>query len=196
MKVCELCKKEFNTKSAKARFCGKFCKNKAWRDENKEYKARKLTEWRNNNPEKAKANYVNRDKEKEALAKAAYYIANKFRINKLGVERATKRYHSDLNFKLRKILRCRLLNALKDETKGGSAIDGLGCSIEELRDYLESKFKPGMTWENHGLNGWHIDHIQPLVNFDLTNPEQVTIACRYTNLQPLWAKDNLIKADK
>jgi hypothetical protein len=77
-----------------------------------------------------------------------------------------------------------------------SSIDYLGCEIEELRRYLESKFLPGMSWENYGRNGWHIDHIIPLSSFDLSDPGQFRKACHFTNLQPLWAKDNLTKGAK
>ena len=69
----------------------------------------------------------------------------------------------------------------------------LGCTIPELKQYLESKFQEGMTWENWGVHGWHIDHIIPLSSFDLTCREQFLKVCHYTNLQPLWAKDNLSK---
>jgi len=53
-----------------------------------------------------------------------------------------------------------------------------------------------MTWDNWTLDGWHIDHIKPLASFDLTDRKQLLEACHYTNLQPLWAKDNLTKNDK
>ena len=68
----------------------------------------------------------------------------------------------------------------------------LGCSVEFARRYLESLFLPGMTWDNHGE--WHIDHIRPCASFsDLTQLEQQQECCHYTNLQPLWAEDNLSK---
>jgi len=85
--------------------------------------------------------------------------------------------------------------AIKKHSKTGSAVRDLGCSIDELKQHLESKFLPGMTWNNYGRFGWHIDHIRPLSQFDLTNPEQLKIACHYTNLQPLWWRDNLSKGD-
>ena len=53
-----------------------------------------------------------------------------------------------------------------------------------------------MTWDNYGYYGWHIDHITPLASFDLTNRQQLLEACHYTNLQPMWAKDNMTKSDK
>lgn len=70
----------------------------------------------------------------------------------------------------------------------------IGCSREFLRKHLEKQFKPGMTWENHGK--WHIDHIIPLAKFDPNNIEDVKISNNYTNLQPLWAKENIKKKNK
>lgn len=91
-------------------------------------------------------------------------------------------------------MRSRLLQSINTNAKSGSAVTDLGCSIDELKKYLESKFQPGMTWENIGE--WHIDHVKPLSQFDLTIREQFLEACHYTNLQPLWAADNLKKSDQ
>ena len=71
----------------------------------------------------------------------------------------------------------------------------IGCSILKMRKHLEKQFKKGMTWENHGIYGWHIDHIRPLESFDLSDSEQQLIAFNYKNCQPLWAKENLEKSD-
>ena len=83
--------------------------------------------------------------------------------------------------------------AIKTNAKAGSAVRDLGCTIPELKAHLEAQFQPGMTWDNWSLKGWHIDHIKPLTSFDLTNREQFLQACHYTNLQPLWASENLSK---
>ncbi len=72
----------------------------------------------------------------------------------------------------------------------------LGAPIELVRSHIESQFKPGMTWENHGKHGWHIDHVKPLASFNLTDKEQVRQAGHYTNLAPLWAYDNWSKGAK
>lgn len=77
---------------------------------------------------------------------------------------------------------------------GQSATKELGCSVVELKLYLESKFLPGMTWENYGK--WHVDHILPLSKFDLTDPDQFKKAVHFSNLQPLWATDNIKKGNK
>lgn len=102
------------------------------------------------------------------------------------------RYHSDTNFRLAYILRRRLKVALKNNAKKGKTLDYLGCSIEELKNYLEKKFTKDMTWENQG-KVWHIDHIKPLAIFNLSNENELKEACHFTNLQPLLAIDNIKK---
>jgi len=102
-------------------------------------------------------------------------------------------YLSNPSNKLAHTLRVRINDILKERIKVGSAVNDLGCSIDMLKQHLESKFQLGMTWENHSVDGWHVDHIVPLSKFDLTIKEEFQKACHYTNLQPLWAKDNLVK---
>lgn len=93
-------------------------------------------------------------------------------------------------------IRHNLKKRLKEILGKANSSKTIGCSGLELKAYLESKFQPGMTWENYGAKGWHIDHIIPLSAFDLTSQVQKEIACHYLNLQPLWAKDNIAKSDK
>jgi len=123
-----------------------------------------------------------------------YYEANKIEIQVKNNIYWQNKYHNDINFKLAALLRSRLRNAIKNQQKSGSAVDDLGCSIEELVVYLENLFTEGMTWDNHGE--WHIDHIKPLAKFNLTNRRELLKACNYSNLQPLWAKDNLSKGGR
>lgn len=107
-----------------------------------------------------------------------------------------KRLKEDQNYRLKRNLRKRLTSALKLNSKKGSAVRDLGCTIPEFKLYLESLFQPYMTWNNYGKYGWHIDHKRPLASFDLNNKEELIQALHYTNLQPMWAKDNLSKGAK
>lgn len=127
-------------------------------------------------------------KERFYKLKDEYFLKNKKYIQKKRRERRKQRYHSDINFKLECLLRSRLKSAISGRR---GALKELGCSVEELKLYLESKFQPGMTWKNHGK--WHIDHIVPVSYFDLTNSDNVKKCFNYKNLQPLWAEDNLKK---
>jgi hypothetical protein len=106
-----------------------------------------------------------------------------------------KQYRTVPTNKVAANLRSRLSKALGRNQKTVSMSEYLGCSLQELRIHLESQFKPGMSWNNYSLEGWHVDHIKPLNLFDLSDPDQIKIACHYTNLQPLWAKDNRSKGD-
>lgn len=105
------------------------------------------------------------------------------------------RFHTDIQHRLKVSLRTRLSRAIKRKCMRDASVTCLGCTLSGLVWHLESLFQSGMTWENRGRVGWHIDHIKPLAAFDLTDPVQLGAACHYTNLQPLWA-DNMKKRDK
>ena len=154
-----------------------------------------------------KKEYNSENKQKVGFRRRRYYLDNKEKFKSLNVK-YRKRYRErinayrrdrgklDSNFRLIRTVRNRTLAVLKKGLKSASTIKLLGVSIDEVRSHLESKFKPGMTWENHGLYGWHIDHIRPCSSFDLTDLVQQKLCFHYSNLQPLWAKDNLSKGDK
>ncbi len=105
-----------------------------------------------------------------------------------------KKRAEDPNYKLKAYCRFRIWSALKGLQKSKRTMKLLGCTIDELWTYLESKFTEGMTKENHGK--WHVDHIIPCASFDLSDPEQQEKCFHYTNLQPLWAIDNMKKHTK
>ena len=156
-----------------------------------------------------RAAYRVKNKENIAERKAAYYIKNKENIlaqnaayrdknkEKVAVLQATY-YTKNINHRIGCIIRNRIKKAIKrgNGQNALKSIDLLNCSISHARQHLESQFLPGMTWENHSPDGWHIDHIKPCSSFDLTDPEQQKICFHYTNLQPLWATDNLSKGKK
>lgn len=83
-----------------------------------------------------------------------------------------------------------------DGVKADHTMDLLGCSPEFFKRHIESQFQEGMSWENQGKGGWHLDHIIPCDYFDLSDPEQQKICFNYKNLQPLWERDNLSKSNK
>ena len=108
-----------------------------------------------------------------------------------------KRKIIDPGFKVQCNLRRRLRDIIKSAKKGGwSSYSNLtGCTSQELAAHIEKQFKKGMTWGNYGIGGWHVDHIMPCSKFDHTNELHVRQCWHFTNLRPLWAKDNLAKSD-
>jgi hypothetical protein len=103
-------------------------------------------------------------------------------------------FNVNINAKLAANLRTRLNASLKGRIKTFSAIRDLGCSLDELKKHIESKFQEGMSWTNYGK--WHLDHIKPLSLFDLSHPDELKKACHFSNLQPLWEIDNKKKSSK
>jgi hypothetical protein len=102
----------------------------------------------------------------------------------------------DVNFKLSGNLKSRINQAIQNNSKRGHTLELLGCSIEFLKTHLESQFKEGMTWTNWTRTGWHIDHIYPCASFNFSKRSEQKICFHWSNLQPLWAKDNFEKSDK
>ena len=107
-----------------------------------------------------------------------------------------KRASGDELFNFVETLRGRTKKAFHDKgyTKESKTFELLGCDQETLFEHFESKFQDGMTWENHSFYGWHADHIIPLDS--ATTVEELVKLCHFTNLQPLWAKENLEKGNK
>lgn len=163
----------------------------------------RASQWVKNNPEKHTAKnlrWVKNNPEKVSKQQKRWYEDNKERTRDNQRKYESERYHKDPNYRLRKLLRSRVYTALdlrkdKKGQKAGSAVKDLGCSIDLLIFTLEAKFAEGMSWDNHGTH-WELDHIQPLMNFDLTDRKQFLVACNYKNLQPLWIADHLEKTTR
>jgi hypothetical protein len=137
------------------------------------------------------------DKHKKKLKEYRLSDKGKKAFNKYFKERRKL----DPIFKLAGTLRTRLKTFLTRSTaqiynleKTNETFKMVGCTPEFLKEYLEKQFTSGMTWQNHGVHGWHIDHIKPL---DLAKTqEDIEQLMHYTNLQPMWATDNLKKSNK
>ena len=139
--------------------------------------------WAQNNRERSKEN-----------SRRYYYENKKRKIDKVVAYQKIK-FKTDMNWVLKKRLRGRLWQALKGINKSKSTMELLGVPhMDFLKTWLECKFKEGMTWENRHL--WHIDHVLPCSSFDLTKPEEQAKCFHYTNLQPLWASENLSKGNR
>lgn len=173
-------------------------------EERKEEKKKLANEYYRKNKERAKESqkeYYQKNKEKIKDRIRRYTKKNAEKISKRRAEYyqniMKKRIENDSGLKIRFRLRHRLWHAMKMQKvfKNSSTLELLGVNdISIVKKHIERMFKPGMSWDNYGK--WHIDHIVPLALFDLSKKEQQLKAFRYTNLQPLWAYENLSKGSK
>jgi len=138
--------------------------------------------WEENNNEDFRNSYRKRNKkwEEKNIDKRREYKNNY----------STQRLKTDILFKLRRNVRIRINKFIKN--KKTNSLDIIECSYLQLKEHLEKQFNDGMSWNNYGK--WHIDHIIPLSSAN--NEEEVYKFCHHTNLQPLWAEDNLKKSNK
>lgn len=180
--ICKSCRKKYNTAHQKI--------IKEYRENNKEKIKNQIQKWKSDNPERVKElwrkNNAKKTKEKIKLnnQQQKEYIKKWNR----------KKYHSDTHYKISQILRIRLIDALKNKTKKTkSSLKLLSCTLEECKIYLESKFLPEMSWENHG-EIWEIDHIRPCASFNLEDVKQQKECFHYSNLQPLFKTSGIAKS--
>ena len=143
--------------------------------------------------------YHNKNMREHYLKKKEHYqeqqkkYHGKPETKELTRNRYNHRYNTDINFRISKLCRSRILRALKGLNKSASTMKLIGCTSDELRKHIESLFKPGMTWENQGKGGWDIDHIKACANFNLVDPEQQCACFNWRNLQPMEHIANIKK---
>lgn len=130
--------------------------------------------------------------------KAYYYTKYKWsESRKIASKKAKKKWKNSNSInKLKDNLRTRVYLILKKKKfpKKGKFLEYIGCDYITLVQHIERQFTENMCWENYGIRGWHIDHIIPLSS--AKSSEELYLLCHYTNLQPLWARDNYSKKDK
>ena len=129
---------------------------------------------------------------------SSYSLNNKSYADSIGYDDRKKKQY--LQRRLSNSLRSRIRNTILNKNESSSNLTG--CSIDFLIGWLEAKFVDDMSWDNYGsidhdtTRGWHIDHIKPCSSFDLSSEEEQRKCFHYTNLQPLWGMDNMIKGAK
>jgi len=137
-----------------------------------------------------------KNKESARKRSARYYERHKGKAQAATNKYQKSRRQTDPAFAMSQRLRRRFTRALNAQSakKLNKTLDLIGCSVAELMLHLEAQFVPGMTWENRSQ--WHIDHIIPVALFDMRDVSQQQAAFHYTNLRPLWARDNRKKGAK
>lgn len=160
---------------------------------------------------KYRQNITNIEREKESRKKYIQQIEVKAQIRESGrkydrlpIRREYKRecfksrMKVDSKFRLNHNIRKAVSKSLHGNKNGRHWGTLVGYTVEQLKKHLEKRFMPGMTWDNYGLHGWHIDHIIPISTFNFDKPEHMDFKRCWAlkNLQPLWAKENVKKNNK
>lgn len=204
MKVCSRCKMEkdfsfFNKGVSRKDGFHPHCKsckqeeNRKYYQKNKEKISENTKIYYDQNKEKIlkqQGKNYQKSRNEKILYQREYRIKNKNKRNEY--ERNRRNY--DIYHKLRGNLRSCLRMAIKDNQKSGSAVQDLGCSIDDLKRWIEQQFQSNMSWDNYGE--WHIDHVIPLSVVDLTDRRQLLKVCNWFNLQPLWGSENISKGSR
>lgn len=194
IKNCIICQATFIPYTGRAKCCAsKICQNalrkirlEKYRQNPEFIKKRQIACARYNNSEKRKK-WVEENWKTKMAPKA--------------LERDRERRKTDKEFRIRGTLRRALGRVFEGKFKKTLfRKDVISYSEKELCDHLERQFKPGMTWGNYGISGWHIDHKKPMTAFQFfdgygnINIDQITECMSLNNLQPLWYDENIRKS--
>lgn len=176
-------------------------------DKNKETILARNKNWSDNNLDKIKQyskEYYNIHKSDILEHQKKYNQLHKierakywnYYYHKVKLSKFRDKYHNDPKFHISFCISNRIRSSLKNGKNNQHWENIVGYTLQDLMEHLESKFQPGMTWDNYGQ--WHIDHVIPISYFDYTSyeDESFKICWSLDNLQPLWAKDNLKKSNK
>jgi len=126
--------------------------------------------------------------------RAAYRQKHLLKVRQQETKYQKDRFQRCPEHRIVKALRGRIYKALTKGVKSASTLQLLGCSVDELKNHLQSHFISRMAWKNYGKAGWDVDHIRSCASFaDLSDPKQQKVCFHYTNLQPLWHLDNFKK---
>lgn len=139
--------------------------------------------------------YREKNREFHIKRKKDWAEKNKDHVRKYNCLYTNERRKRDVSFRIRMNLRSRLKMALLGQTKKGSILSLIGCSMDFLKNHIENQFSEGMTWDNYGVF-WNIDHIIPCSFFDLSIEDHQRMCCFYKNLRPLIVEDNGKKLNK
>ena len=163
---------------------------KKYRQDNKKRIAENHANWYTKNKERV-IKYV---KEHRQCKKEHYRLYRQSeKCKQYRREWKNNKYASSAAYRTKAMIRARIREVLKKGGKSESTIKYIGCTIEQLMCHLEKQFDEYMTWQNQGH--WHIDHKIPCNAFDTSNIAEATAMWHYKNLQPMWAKDNILKSD-
>ena len=204
LKSCRFCGSDFKIKTNAQRYCSSICSKKAhiknlakYEKSSKGVATRKANKQNKSEYDKKFYQKIKSDPnfiEKKKVRMKKWLKENKDKVNKTSNTYILKRRKNDPLFKLAMSMRGRMRLFIKKSgfNKNKSTFKLIGCSPDELKAHIENRFKSGMTWKNHGR--WHIDHIKPLAS--AKSIDAMNKLFHYTNLQPLWADENLKKKDK
>lgn len=211
IKICRDCGKdkpltefsrEKKTKDGLKSYC-KSCmseRSKAYNRKNREKRLAYSKQYHEDNREalklKSRQHYAATIEERRAYGRRyrkQYLKQARTKVATLAREYARMRRRTDPMFRVIANMRSRLRHLLNGY-KSKRTLELTGCNREELKAHLEKQFKPGMSWKNYGK--WHIDHIIALSKVNVFDESELMKVCHFTNLQPLWAADNIRKSNK
>jgi len=176
--------------------------DKAYQEANKEKIRTYYKEWnesKKKDPEyqaklaKDRKQRYEANKERVLARCKKYRKANGAKLAKQDNKRKKQRMEEDFLFFIKNKLRRAVIGAFEriKQNKPANTQTLLGCAWEEAKAHFESLFQEGMSWSNHGE--WHIDHVRPVASF---TQDELHLMNHISNLQPLWAEDNIKKSDK